>query len=62
VTLFGPQHDAKADELLTEIEAVSTLADETETALSVRAAAHAILPAAARLRLGQLRPGRPGMA
>jgi hypothetical protein len=49
MALSGPQHYVAADRLLAEIEAVPTMPDATETALSVRAAAHAILAAAAAL-------------
>jgi hypothetical protein len=51
MALSGPEHYVKASELLAEIEAVPTMPDATETALSVRAAAHAILAAAAAFAL-----------
>jgi len=56
MALSGPQHYAAADRLLAEIEAVPTMPDATETALSVRAAAHAILAAAAAFALANSGP------
>ncbi len=45
--MTGPCHYRRAEEILAEIEAASALSDETETALAIRAQAHATLPLAA---------------
>jgi hypothetical protein len=50
----GPYHYAKAEEILAEIEAVPAMPDETETALSFRAAAHALLANAAAVAVGEM--------
>ena len=39
--MTGPYHYSKAEEILAEIEAANTLPSETETALAIRAQAHA---------------------
>jgi hypothetical protein len=54
--LSGPQHYAKADELLAEIEATPALSNPTETSLAIRAVAHAVLAAAAASALATDEP------
>jgi hypothetical protein len=45
--MTGPYHYSKAEEILAEIEATNDFSNETETALAIRAQAHAILALAA---------------
>ena len=45
--MTGPYHYKKAEEILAEIEAADAAPDATETALAIRAQAHALLALAA---------------
>jgi hypothetical protein len=45
--MTGPYHYSKAEEILAEIEAANTLSNQAETALAIRAQAHATLALAA---------------
>jgi hypothetical protein len=45
--MTGPHHYKRAEEILAEIEAANAVSNETETALAIRAQAHAILALAA---------------
>jgi hypothetical protein len=45
--MTGPYHYKRAEEMLAEIEAANAVSDETQTALAIRAQAHAILALAA---------------
>ena len=45
--MTGPYHYKRAEEILAEIEAANAVSNETETALAIRAQAHAILALAA---------------
>jgi hypothetical protein len=45
--MTGPYHYKRAEEILAEIQATHAVPDGTETALAIRAQAHAILALAA---------------
>jgi len=45
--MTGPYHYKRAGEILAEIEATNAVYNETDTALAIRAQAHAILALAA---------------
>jgi len=45
--MTGAYHYKRSEEMLAEIEATNALSNETETALAIRAQAHAILALAA---------------
>jgi hypothetical protein len=45
--MTGPYHYKRAEEILAEVEAADAVADGTETALAIRAQAHALLALAA---------------
>ena len=45
--MTGPYHYKRAEEMLAEMEAANAVSDETQTALAIRAQAHAILALAA---------------
>jgi hypothetical protein len=45
--MTGPYHYKKAEEILAEVEARDAVPDGTETALAIRAQAHALLALAA---------------
>ena len=45
--MTGPYHYKRAEEILAEIEAADAVPDGTETALAIRAQAHALLALAA---------------
>jgi hypothetical protein len=50
--MTGPYHYSRAEEILAEIEAANALPNETETALAIRAQAHATLALAASTAIG----------
>lgn len=58
--MTGPHHYSRAEEILAEIETTNALSNETETALAIRAQAHATLALAAATDVATGPPARAG--